>query len=122
MNVIGARPDGWWRDRPGAMVRLVGALERFSLGRGEEVTVVFEGPPVRPVASAVVEVANAPAHGRDSGDAEIARRVTSDPDPADIRVVTSDRRLAAQVRSAGATSEPAGPFRKRLDDLTATIG
>ena len=27
MNVIGSRPDGWWRDRPGAMRRLVEKLE-----------------------------------------------------------------------------------------------
>ncbi|MBM3141325.1 MAG: NTP pyrophosphohydrolase, partial [Chloroflexi bacterium] len=28
MNVIGSRPDGWWRDRPGAARRLVRALAR----------------------------------------------------------------------------------------------
>jgi hypothetical protein len=26
MNVIGARPDGWWRDRPGAQRRLAEKL------------------------------------------------------------------------------------------------
>jgi len=25
-NVVGARPDGWWRDRPGATARLLGRL------------------------------------------------------------------------------------------------
>jgi hypothetical protein len=25
-NVVGSRPDGWWRDRPGAAARLVAAL------------------------------------------------------------------------------------------------
>jgi hypothetical protein len=25
-NVVGARPDGWWRDRPGAAARLMAAL------------------------------------------------------------------------------------------------
>ena len=122
MNVIGARPDGWWRDRHGAMVRLVEELERFSLARAEEVAVVFEGPPASTIASAVVEVGNAPTRGRDSGDAEIVRRVAADAHPADLRVVSSDRRLAAQVRAAGATSESAGSFRKRLDDLPAPIG
>jgi hypothetical protein len=29
MNVIGTRPDGWWRDRHAAMVRLVDLLERW---------------------------------------------------------------------------------------------
>jgi hypothetical protein len=41
MNVIGTRPDGWWKDRHGAMVRLVGRLERWATDSGEEVTVVF---------------------------------------------------------------------------------
>ena len=31
MNVIGTRPDAWWKDRHAAMVRLVDLLER--LGR-----------------------------------------------------------------------------------------
>ena len=30
MNVIGTRPDAWWKDRHGAMVRLVDQLERWS--------------------------------------------------------------------------------------------
>ena len=25
-NVVGSRPDGWWRDRPGAARRLAGRL------------------------------------------------------------------------------------------------
>jgi hypothetical protein len=28
MNVIGTRPDGWWRDRDAAMLHLVDLLER----------------------------------------------------------------------------------------------
>src|SRR4051812_45855217 len=39
MNVIGTRPDGWWRDRPGAQRRLVGELAAL----GEPLTVVFDG-------------------------------------------------------------------------------
>ena len=30
MNVIGSRPDGWWKNRRGAMVRLVEQLERWA--------------------------------------------------------------------------------------------
>jgi hypothetical protein len=30
MNVIGSRPDGWWRDREGAIRSLVGRLERYA--------------------------------------------------------------------------------------------
>ncbi len=41
MNVIGSRPDGWWRDRRGAMERLVRELESLD----GEVAVVFDGKP-----------------------------------------------------------------------------
>ena len=42
-NVIGARPDGWWRDRTGAMARLVAALQAFADATGDAVAVVFDG-------------------------------------------------------------------------------
>ena len=118
MNVIGTRPDAWWKDRHGAMVRLVDLLERYAAASGEDVTVVFEQPPSPPIGSTVVEVAHAPRPGRDSGDQEIVRRLREDPDPAGIRVVTSDRWLADQVRAAGATVEAAAPFRTRLEELS----
>ena len=115
MNVIGTRPDGWWRDRHGAMVRLVDLLERWAAAGDDEVTVIFERPPSTPISSPVVEVAHAPRAGFNSGDDEIARRVIADPHPATIRVVTSDRGLADRVRAAGATVEPAMEFRGRID-------
>jgi predicted RNA-binding protein with PIN domain len=117
LNVIGSRPDGWWRDRHGAMVRLVEMLERFAESTGEEVAVVFEKPPSPPIASTLVEVAHAPRAERDAGDEEIVRRLGADPDPGGIRVVTSDRRLAEQVRAAGAEVESASSFRARLEAL-----
>jgi predicted RNA-binding protein with PIN domain len=117
MNVIGARPDGWWRDRTSAMARLVGALERFAGDSGEPVAVVLDGrarelPPARGV-----EVAFASQPGRDAADRDIAARVEADPDPATLRVVTSDAELAARVRQAGASVAGAGEFRRRLDAL-----
>jgi predicted RNA-binding protein with PIN domain len=117
LNVIGTRPDGWWKDRHGAMVRLVEMLERFASDSGDEVVVVFEKPPSPPIASTLVEVAHAPRARRDAADEEIVRRLSADPDPAQIRVVTSDRRLAEQVSAAGATVEPAASFRARLEAL-----
>src|SRR5687767_15566448 len=37
MNVIGSRPTGWWRDRQGAMARLVDELSGYA-ARSEEHT------------------------------------------------------------------------------------
>src|SRR5947199_6243095 len=94
MNVIGSRPDGWWRDRHAAMVRLVDRLERWAAAEGEDVTVVFESPPRPPIRSTVVVVAHAARRGADAADHEIVRRVDADAAPAALRVVTSDRALA----------------------------
>ncbi len=115
MNVIGTRPDGWWKDRDAAMVRLVDRLERWVAAEGDDVTVVFERKPSPPLHSTVIEVAHAPKPRPNSADDEIVRRVRADPDPARVRVVTSDHALSDMVRAAGATVEPASGFRDRID-------
>ena len=119
MNVIGSRPDGWWRDRHAAMVRLVDLLERWAAAGGADVTVVFEQPPRPPISSSVVEVAHAQRPRRNSADDEIVRRVRAAPDPSSLRVVTSDGVLAEQVRAAGASVYPSATFRAELDDDAA---
>ena len=115
MNVIGTRPDGWWKDRHGAMVRLVDQLERFVASTGDDVTVVFERPPSPPIESPVVEIASAPKARPNAADDEIVRRLKDDPDPDQIRVVTSDRALADQARFLNATIEPAEAFRREIE-------
>jgi predicted RNA-binding protein with PIN domain len=116
-NVIGTRPDGWWRDREGAARRLLDELRAFAEG-GEAVTVVLDaGPPEWAGREGALEVAIAPRRGRDAADDEIARRLDADPDPSSIRVVTSDAALAARARERGAEVEGAGTFRRRLDAL-----
>jgi predicted RNA-binding protein with PIN domain len=116
MNVIGTRPDTWWRDRHRAMVDLVRRLERWSADDGEDVTVVFEAPPSPPIVSTVIQIAHAPRAGRDSGDDEIIRVLRSEPDPATVRVVTSDHWLGDRARALGATVHPAEPFRAQLEE------
>lgn len=118
LNVIGSRPDGWWRDRHGAMVRLVESLERFAAAGGEEVAVVFEKPPSPPIASERIEVTHAPRPQPNSADDEIVRRLAADPAPEEITVVTSDHRLTERARAAGAKVQPAAVFRARLEDLS----
>jgi predicted RNA-binding protein with PIN domain len=117
MNVIGTRPDAWWRDRHSAMVRLVDMLERWAAVSGEDVTVVFEKPPVPPIRSSVIVVAHAPRPKRDSADDEIMRLVLADVEPGAIRVVTSDLWLADRVHAAGASVEASAQFRSSIEDL-----
>ena len=115
MNVIGTRPDAWWKDRDAAMLRLVDMLERWAAADGEDVTVVFERPPSPPIRSTVIEVAHAPRPRADAADDEIIRRLRADPQPGAVRVVTSDRSLADRASAAGATVEGANSFRTRLE-------
>ena len=109
MNVIGSRPDGWWRDRRGAMKRLVGELE----GLEGEVSVVFDGKPFA-IESDSVDVTFASRSGRNAADDDIAARVAAEANPRSLTVVTSDAELARRVREHGASVEGAATFRRRL--------
>jgi len=87
MNVIGTRPDGWWRDRKGAQRRLVHELGAL----GEPLLIVFDGRPHDTEPPDGIEVVFAP-----HADDEIAARVAPG-----TTVVTSDRGLGERVRAAG---------------------
>jgi predicted RNA-binding protein with PIN domain len=115
-NVIGSRPDGWWRDRDGAARRLVDAVRAWAARTGAEALVVLDaGPPPLAGREGGVEVVIAPRGGRDAGDDELIRRLADEPDRAAARVVTSDARLAARARALGAEVMGARAFRAHLD-------
>jgi predicted RNA-binding protein with PIN domain len=115
MNVIGTRPDGWWKNRRRAMLGLVDQLERWAAAEGNQVTVVFERPTSPPIRSSVIEIGHAPKAAANSADDEIVRLVQADEQPHEISVVTSDITLADRVRDAGASTFPAARFRKLID-------
>jgi uncharacterized protein YaiI (UPF0178 family) len=111
-NVIGSRPDGWWRDRAGATRSLVAALEAFAERTGDEVAVVLDAGEA-PSAERV-EVLVAPRRGRDAADDAIVELLQARGGEG-VRVVTSDAELGRRARGLGAEVEGAGGFRKRLD-------
>lgn len=115
MNVIGCRPDGWWKDRQQAMETLVDNLERWAAD-DHDVTVVFEKPPTPPIGSASVTVTHAVRAASNSADDEIVRLVHAAHSPREICVVTSDSALGIRVRAAGATVHSAAGFRNLLED------
>ena len=116
MNVIGTRPDQWWRDRDAAMLKLVDQLERWAAEEGEDVTVVFERKPSPPIRSTVIDVHHAPKPKQNAADDEIVRILKAATDAHAIRVVTSDRALVERAYATGATVEGADSFRRRLDE------
>jgi predicted RNA-binding protein with PIN domain len=112
-NVMGSRPDGWWKDRAGAARRLVGQLGEWAARGDRDVLVIFDGAePEGLEAPDRVEVRFARRRGRDAADDDIAAFVAGHDDP--VRVVTSDRELARRVREQGA--EVVGA-RELLDQL-----
>ncbi len=120
MNVIGTRPDGWWRDRDRAVRRLYERLSTYAYAdtTPATVTLVLEGRrsptlPTEPTAS--VTVAFARQRGRHAADDRIVELVADDEDPASILVITSDRDLRRRVEELGASVESSGAFLERLD-------
>jgi predicted RNA-binding protein with PIN domain len=117
MNVIGTRPTGWWRDRRGAMARLVAELACYSVATSQPVTAVLDSRPFE-LDAQVVEVRFA-APGRNAADDAIVELIESHADPSALVVATSDKALVSRVQSLGAAVMSAGALRRRLDELNA---
>ncbi|MSO77998.1 MAG: RNA-binding protein [Acidimicrobiia bacterium] len=117
MNVIGSRPDGWWRDRDGAVRRLLGDLQGLARADHDAVTLVLDGRPLPDVPEGPhdgVEVVYARRSGRNAADDRIVELVRDLDAPADVTVITSDRALAEQVRALGATVDGANSLLRCL--------
>ena len=107
-NMIGTRPNGWWRDRAGATRKLVVALQQCARRTGARIAVVFDGNQLEDVPEGVhdgVLVAYAQRRGRDAADDRIVDEVAGDAEPSSLTVVTSDRVLSQRVRRLGAAIE-----------------
>ena len=100
-NVIGSRPNGWWRDRPGAARTFVHRV-RAAVASGvvsEPVVVVLEGAARRGAAADVdggVTVLHAPGSGDDTLVA-VAVEATGQ-----VTLVSADRALGIRAQAAGA--------------------
>ena len=100
-NVVGSRPDGWWKDRPGAARRLHEGLLVADLPY-DEVVLVLEGGArggVRRGRDAHVRVTHAAGTGDDAIVTEVIllRKAGHD-----VTAVTADRMLQARVGGVGA--------------------
>ena len=99
-NVVGSRPDGWWRDRAGAARRLHRSIAGADVGY-DVVVLVLEGRARagRPVGhDGALQTLHAPGSGDDSIVDQVRAR-SADGD--DVVVVTADRALRERVAEAG---------------------
>ncbi len=104
-NVVGSRPDGWWRDRAGAARRLHERLSPTDLVL-DEVVLVLEGD-ARAGRPAGREGHVHTVHAEGSGDEAIVDEVTRQVAIGDgcvVVVVTADRLLRDRVKAAGAST------------------
>ncbi|MEV6275283.1 NYN domain-containing protein [Nocardia sp. NPDC051832] len=106
-NVVGAKPDGWWRDRAGAARRLLLKIATLNEHPGD-VVVVLEGAAKAAITSDAPEFDVLRVVAADgSGDDAIVRVVTKAVE-ADSRrsiiVVTADRGLRDRVEALGAAT------------------
>ena len=139
-NVVGSRPDGWWRDRAGAARRLAGSIVAVLVSRPEDLVELLDGTTPRSAetagsdlgtaavqvhlvlegaANAVEDLPTHPlldvVHARADGDSAIVALVEAlATGPDRVTVVTADRALRDQVKAAGADVTGPGAFRAAL--------
>ena len=117
-NVMGSRPDGWWRDRAGAARRLIDQISGLAMDGVVSVpdsvrvaalerwfprfVVVVEGAAAAGLAddAAGAESAVRVVRATGSGDDEIVRQAADTTGP--CLVVTADRELRARCEAVGA--------------------
>ena len=100
-NVVGSRPDGWWRDRPGAARALVERIRAaVEAGRIDvPVVVVLEGAARRGVGPSALDGVTV-VHAPGSGD-DMLVSVTADA-TGPVTLVSADRALRKRVEDLGA--------------------
>ena len=122
-NVMGAAADGWWRDPPAAVRRLLARLQCYAGTTSAHVELVLDvrqpDLPEGDHEGVVVRYAN--RRGRDAADDRIVELLDADVDDdvadiQDVEVVTSDHALRERVQRRGARVVGAGAFLTRLAD------
>jgi hypothetical protein len=116
-NVIGSRPDGWWRDRPGAARAFVGRVRAaVAAGRlAEPVVVVLEGKARGGVASGQADGVTV-VHASGSGDDTLVA-IAAD-SASQVTLVTADRALSQRAEGLGAAIARPGWLIDLLDQTT----
>jgi len=100
-NVVGSRPDGWWKDRAGAARRLHEQLLVADTAY-DEVVLVLEGGAKGGVPTGVDHHVRT-VHARRDGDSAIVGETHTALDAGhEVTVITADRVLRGAVENLGA--------------------
>ncbi|HNA98646.1 MAG TPA: NYN domain-containing protein [Marmoricola sp.] len=113
-NVVGATPNGWWRDRAGAAAKLHHRLLVADTSY-EQIILVLEGKAKAGIPRGVDGHLHT-VHAARDGDSEIlaqTKQVVSTGEQ--VVVITADRALQAQVEYAGARTMSPGWLLALLD-------
>jgi hypothetical protein len=113
-NVVGARPTGWWRDRPGAARQLVERIQAAAAASGlpEPVVIVLEGAARSGVPEGVAGGVTV-VHASGAGDDAIVGVAAAAELP--VVLVSADRGLRQRVRDLGGEVVGPGWLLDRLD-------
>ena len=128
-NVVGSRPNGWWRDRAGAAERLVQRLAALDdrgwpadvLGLAHDLwwpttVVVLEGD-ANSMSDPGYERPPVIVRAGSDGDSAIVAHVESLSDPTQAIVITADRGLAGRVENLGGSTASPGALWRAMDAL-----
>ena len=113
-NVVGSRPTGWWKDRPGAARAFVEQV-RAALRAGRlsaPVVVVLEGK-ARQGVEAGEEDGVTVVHAAGSGDDMLVEETSNASDH--VTLVTADRELRRRAETLGAEVMRPGWLIERLE-------
>jgi hypothetical protein len=113
-NVVGSRPDGWWKDRPGAARRLHERLLVADVAY-DQVVLVLEGAAKAGVPAGRdgdVRTVHAPRDGDSALLEEVRRSIAAG---SAVTVITSDRVLAVRSEGLGARAMSSGWLLDALD-------
>ena len=102
-NVVGSRPDGWWKDRAGAARRLHASLV-VGDSSYDLIVLVLEGAAKGGV-PAGRDAHLVTVHAPRDGDATITAQARAAAERGDqVTVITADRLLQSAVQAVGATT------------------
>lgn len=104
--------------------QLISLLSHYNTHQGHQITVVFDGDknnqwPQSQIINSTIQIHFSPADS--DADTLITKLVKQDPNPRDLRVVTSDRSLRKILHQAGAKLIYSGEFFKELKEYLHSI-